>query len=116
MGQLSPYLRNVERGYAHWCPGCGEMHTIFVPGWTFDGNVTKPTFNPSVKITGKETVKDANGEWTGDWVRDASGKAKDQCCHYFLHAGILKFQGDCTHALKGQEVPLPALPPHLTDR
>lgn len=113
MGQLTAKLRRVERGYSHWCPGCEEMHVIF-DGWTFDGNIERPSFSPSVKITGKRCVL-VNGEWTGEWVRDANGKAVDHCCHYFLTAGELRFCGDSTHALAGTNVPLPDLPAHMTD-
>jgi hypothetical protein len=114
MGQVSPFLRRTATGYSHWCPPCGEMHNI-PDSWTFDGNLNTPTFNPSVKITGKQTVQDDKGEWTGDWVRGPDGKALDLCCHYFLHAGVLKYCGDCTHSGKGQNIPLPPLPDFMTD-
>jgi hypothetical protein len=123
MGQASAVLRRMTNGFSHWCPGCEEMHVIYTarpneypngPCWTFDGNAERPTFNPSVKITGKKTVK-VNGKWTGEWVRDANGKAVDECCHYFLHEGVLKFCSDSTHALAGKNVPLPALPDFLKD-
>lgn len=113
MGQVSPYLRRVEGGYAHWCPACEEMHVIF-DRWQFNGNVQCPTFTPSVKITGKKTVK-VNGRWTGEWVRGPDGKALDDCCHYFLTDGQIRFQPDCKHALAGKTVPLPPLPDFLTD-
>jgi hypothetical protein len=110
----SAKLRRTTVGYAHWCPGCEEMHHIWTPGWSFDGNLEKPTFNPSVKITRKKIViKD--GRWTGEWVRDAEGNAVDDCCHYFLHAGVLKFCGDSKHALAGKEVPLPDIPEQVRD-
>lgn len=117
MGKVSPYLRNVEGGFSHWCPGCEEMHFIAVgrqsgPNWSFDGNVDRPTFNPSVRITGKLTEK-VDGKWTGKWIRDADGRLVDMCCHYFLHGGQLQYCGDSTHALAGQTVPLPELPEHL---
>jgi hypothetical protein len=89
------------------------MHVIF-DSWSFDGNLASPTFNPSVRVGGKQTVK-VNGEWTGEWVRDAKGNAVDRCCHYHLHAGVLKFCGDSTHKLAGQNAPLPDLPPGLRD-
>lgn len=82
--------------------------------WGFDGSLEKPTFNPSVKITGKKRVI-VNGQWTGEWVRDAAGSAVDECCHYNLTAGQLHFHGDSTHGLKGTIVPLPDLPLHLRD-
>lgn len=114
MNQVSAKLRRTTNGYVHWCPGCRQAHTIF-DSWKFDGNLERPTFNPSVKITGKKIVVDENDRWAGGWVRDAAGEPVDDCCHYFLHAGVLKFQGDSKHALAGKNVPLPDLPPHLRD-
>lgn len=113
MGQVSAKLRRAENGYTHWCPGCEEPHVI-PDGWSFDGNLERPTFNPSVNITGKKCVM-IDGKWTGEWVRDADGKAIDDCCHYHLHAGELKFCGDSTHALAGKNVLLPDLPEHMRD-
>lgn len=83
--------------------------------WTFDGNTDVPTFNPSVRITGKKCVVDQNGEWHGEWVRDSNGNAVDQCCHYFLRAGKLEFCSDCTHELSGKTVDLPELPEYHRD-
>ena len=113
--QVSAKLRRSERGYEHWCDGCGEAHTIF-DSWQFDGNVDCPTFTPSVKITGMQTVKDAEGRWTGEWVRDAAGNPVPDCCHYNVTAGKVLFHGDCVHALKGQTVDLPDLPAFLRDQ
>jgi hypothetical protein len=113
MGQVSAKLRRATNGYVHWCPGCDQRHVIF-DSWSFDGNLEKPTFSPSVKITGKKIVV-VDGRWTGEWVRDAAGNPVDDCCHYFLHVGELKFCGDSKHALAGKNVPLPDLPEHLTD-
>ena len=114
MAKVSPVLRSVEGGaHEHWCPGCGEMHVI-PSTWSFDGNVDRPTFSPSVKITGVQTVGDARGEWTGEWVLDAAGKALPYCCHYILTRGELNFCGDSTHALAGRTVPLPPLPEWLS--
>lgn len=110
MGKINAFLRSVEGGaHGHWCPGCKEMHVI-PSSWGFDGNVESPTFTPSVKITGKKTINDERGEWTGEWAVDADGKAIDSCCHYILTAGQLQFCSDCTHEFSGQTVPLPPLP------
>lgn len=110
MGQVSPKLRSAGRGYSHWCPGCDEMHLIavhepFANGakWTFDGDVNRPTFSPSINIYSPRC------EWGDGEV------TPEQRCHYFLRAGRLEFLGDCTHALKGQTVDLPDLPPHVRD-
>jgi len=113
MGQVSSTLRRATGGYLHWCPGCEEMH-LLPDSWAFDGNLDSPTFTPSFKHEGKQTVK-IGGKWTGDWVRDANGNTVPFICHYILTAGVLNFCGDCTHALAGQAVPLPKLPEGFTD-
>jgi hypothetical protein len=114
MGQITPYLRRAAGGHSHWRPGCREMHMI-PDSWSFDGNLAAPTFNPSVKISGKKMIRDERGSWLGGWERDAAGNPIDEVCHYHLHGGVLKFCGDSTHALAGKEVPLPPLPDWLTD-
>jgi hypothetical protein len=114
MGQISSCLRRATNGYCHWCPGCKEMHLIG-DSWTFDGNLEVPTFSPSVKITGRQIIKNERGEWTGEWVRDGAGNPIDFVCHYFLTAGQFQFCGDSSHELAGQTVPLPALPSWLRD-
>jgi hypothetical protein len=95
MGQVSPKLRSVNGGFAHWCPGCRRMHVIphgnaKGPQWTFNGDVNRPTFSPSVKL---------------DW-----GDVPPKVCHYFLTDGMLQFCGDSYHHLAGQTVELPNLP------
>lgn len=115
MSKVSAYLRrtgagdgHTAQGYAHWCPACEEMHafaidTPFRNGaqWTFDGNVECPTFNPSMNIrTGPRPTVPIG--------RPDAGQI--DVCHYFLHGGVLKFCADSTHALAGQDVPLPPLP------
>lgn len=89
MAMLSKVLRGSFDEPAHWCPGCQEMHVLPWKrgGWTFDGNVDAPTFTPSFR----------HG--------DRAGKV----CHYILTAGVLDYQADCTHALRGK-VPLPPMP------
>lgn len=76
-----------ERHYAWlvWCPACDAPHP-FDERWTFDGNHEAPTFSPSML------------------VHESPGRAR---CHSFLRAGVWQFLGDCTHALKGTNVPAP---------
>lgn len=113
MGQVSSTLRRSTGAYLHWCPACEELHQL-PDGWAFDGNLEKPTFTPSFKHECMKRVMVA-GKWTGEWVRDADGKTVPAICHYVLTDGVLNFCGDCTHALAGMVVPLPALPEGLTD-
>lgn len=71
------------------------MHKL-PDSWNFDGNLEEPTYTPSFKHSG----------WVG---------GKVGVCHYILTSGVLNFCGDCTHAMAGQPVPLPALPEGLKD-
>lgn len=114
MVQISAKLRRTDRGYAHWCEACGEMHVI-PNGWSFDGNADQPTFAPSVRITGVRTVVDEKGEWTGEWVRGPDGKVLPMCCHYIVTGGQVQFCTDCTHELAGKTLPLPDLPGFARD-
>jgi hypothetical protein len=114
MGQVSSKLRRYTGGYAHWCPGCEEMHRL-PDTWQFNGNLESPTFSTSFKHDGQQITKNEFGEWTGDWVRDTAGNTIPWCCHYIVTNGILNFCGDCTHSLKGQQIPIPDLPEWLRD-
>lgn len=103
MGQVSSKLRSVTNGgLSHWCPGCKDMHTVWVgegpgPRWTFNGDYERPTFGPSIKIVG--------GKWGSPHV-----------CHYYIRSGVIEFCGDSSHALAGRpDVPLPDLPLELRD-
>jgi hypothetical protein len=94
-------------GYGHWCPGCDCGHEINVDKpnycgakWTFDGNTQSPTFSPSINM--KINTPDMGERYQPDIASTV--------CHYFIRAGQIQFCGDCTHALKGQTVPLPDVP------
>lgn len=115
MGQVSSKLRRLTNAYAHWCPACKEMHRL-PDGWTFsNGDLEKPSFQPSFLHGGILTVKDSNGQWMGEWVLDALGKPIPYVCHYILTDGILNFCPDCTHEMAGKSVPLPELPDFYKD-
>lgn len=94
-----------QGGFGHWCPGCNYGHEINIeaengePKWSFDGNAQAPTFKPSVHI---QTNRPNHRHYNAD--------AKSSVCHYFITAGKVIFQNDCTHALKGQTVDLPDVP------
>lgn len=113
MSQVSSTMRKVQGGFAHWCPGCEEMH-ILPDSWNFNGNLESPSFTPSFKHEGIQRVFQG-GNWTGEWKRDANGNVIPVMCHYVLTNGRLEFQSDCTHSLANQTVPLPPLPGDLRD-
>lgn len=99
--------RNPENEYDYCialfhCPGCHcahgpTVHPLEEPlrsldkgqRWGFNGDLTKPTFTPSIKVT-----------------MPYKGKP-DEICHSFVTDGNIQFLGDCTHALAGQTVRLP---------
>jgi len=65
MGQISAKLRKTTDGYSWWCPACEEVHAVN-GSWTFNGDVDRPSFRPSIRVTGKQSVV-VNGECTGEW-------------------------------------------------
>jgi len=76
--------------YEHMCPGCNQLHYIAVDHpfgnghqWSFNGDLDKPTFNPSINILG--------------------------VCHYFITDGFIQFCSDSKHSLAGSTVELPEL-------
>lgn len=79
-----------------WCPGCHENHWVNTGpgGWTFDGNVERPTFSPSILV-----------EW--------GNQPGDRRCHSFVRGGRIQFLNDCTHGLRGQTVDLPDIGEHF---
>lgn len=91
-----------DNGIFFMCPGCKDGHRIFVglgpgPRWGFNGDFDKPTFTPSVLVTGF-APSDIEGEF------DDATKDKPFTCHSFVREGRIQFLGDCTHALAGQTV------------
>lgn len=97
-------MSKVERGtggeasqfewWAFKCPGCDDTHHFYTKyrgntkfEWTFNGDVDKPTFTPSLLLS-------------------RPGKR----CHLFVTDGKIIYCGDCDHKLAGQTVPMEDLP------
>lgn len=74
------------------CPGCDDVHQIRVGTWTWNGDLERPTFTPSVLV--RYEVSPPNQHLS-------------TVCHSFVTDGRIQFLGDCTHALAGQTVDLP---------
>lgn len=96
--------------YWFYCPGCKGGHAFQVrddgggPSWSFNGDLERPTFSPSLLISGVRPISDEEADIL------AAGRHVEpvpQVCHLFLEDGKLRFLGDCTHDLKGQTVDLP---------
>lgn len=82
--KLEVLVSELHESYIFHCPGCNAGHSFRVggnerPRWTFNGNVDKPTFHPSLRCN------------------------QDQC-HLNIEDGMIKFHPDCVHALAGQTV------------
>lgn len=96
-----------------WCPGCKMAHHIKVgdgpgPRWTWNGNMTKPTFSPSLLVTMPTHVPPVTAENLEEWKRAPWVQTRiERICHSFIADGQIQFLNDCTHELAGQTVPLP---------
>ena len=82
-------VRNPSRVY-FWCPGCDESHLVTIPphpaAWDFNGDTKRPTFTPSVKVTG--------------YTRTST---ESVVCHSFVADGQIDFLSDSTaHQLRGK--------------
>jgi hypothetical protein len=91
-----------------YCPGCDDVHGIsHGPGhWTWNGDLDRPTFSPSVLVSGTQWKPDAGFHKPNHHV--APGERT--VCHSFVTDGRIQFLGDCTHILAGQTVDLPEWP------
>jgi hypothetical protein len=86
-----------------WLPeGATESpHVQGKPHWSFNGDLDKPVFGPSVLST-----------W--HYHDEDTGTTHNNVCHSFIgcngaQPGQIIFLGDCTHKLAGQTVDLPDL-------
>jgi hypothetical protein len=100
MGEVSKILRSLDgHRVGYWCEGCDELHVIrFVNGLhTWDGNIVRPTFSPSV------------------FYEQKGADGREHVCHTFIRDGLVQFLDECTHHLAGLTLPLPDLPEYLLD-
>lgn len=125
MSQLSNKLRDSEgNGLSFWCPGCEMAHRVqhgtgSGPRWEWNGNTEKPTFTPSVLVTGRDFTPKGEADYEAWYAagcqKNADGslhtfESADTVCHSFVTDGRIQFLGDCTHSLAAQTVDLPDWP------
>lgn len=101
----APVIRQRDKLLSFHCPGCNKDHHIqhgsdFGPNWTWNGSIDQPVFSPSVLVS-------------YDGADAGQAGAPPAVCHSFVgchgaQPGQIVFLGDCTHALAGQVVDLPA--------
>lgn len=77
-----------ENEYGITCLACGCGHGL--KGWTFNGNLERPTFSPSLLVTGYLNKEQPNG-----------------VCHSYITDGNIQYLGDSTHAYAGKTIELP---------
>ncbi len=86
--------RVLEKDFGHgkrlciYCPACKRAHVTDLVRWTWNGDVNRPTFHPSILH---------KFERTG---------AAPEVCHSFVKDGMIQFLGDCTHECAGKTLSL----------
>lgn len=95
-----------EGRFTFKCPGCKTEHIFFVnsphwkkdsQGWTFNGDLVKPTFSPSLLNTW--------GRYADPNYKEVEGfENQSGICHLFVTNGQIQFCSDSTHELAGQTV------------
>lgn len=96
-----------------WCPGCKCGHAVWVSSpnelthatWTFNGNMERPTFQPSLKITHPIWTPPVTPENQEEWRRAPWQQTQvEHICHSVVTDGKIHYCGDCTHELKNQVI------------
>lgn len=93
--RLSKILAKSNGNIFFECPACEIPHGINCgdghgPVWSWNGDINKPTFSPSVLV---------------DFTYGADKKR--EVCHSFVVEGTIQFLTDCTHQLAGKTVDIP---------
>ncbi len=102
--------------FTFWCPGCKCGHGIWTTKrnsissiWSFNGDMEKPTFAPSLLITQETWTPPVTPENIEQWRKQPWTQTKtSSVCHSFIRNGMIEFLSDCTHALAGKTVPMEA--------
>lgn len=96
-----------------WCPGCSDLHAVNATpdpnGWTWDGDLERPTISPSILVWPHKTLIDEALDLPA--LVDPSNVRETPRCHSFVRDGAWEFLSDCTHALAGQHVPMADVTP-----
>jgi hypothetical protein len=103
-------LRKADDGrYLFYCEGCGGLHA-FDDRWTFNGDLDKPTFSPSLLIRSGHYMNDHKSDkcWCTYNAEHPDDPAPFECtiCHSFVTDGKIQYLSDSTHKLAGQTVNL----------
>lgn len=105
MNRVTRYEYHGE-AYGFECPGCGRSHILPVTGergWSFNRDLDRPTFSPSILNKGSRFPTD---EETARIMAGEKIDIEKTICHSFVRDGKIEFLNDCTHALAGKTVDL----------
>lgn len=87
-------VQTSEGTLLFWCPGCRELHAVWLAPmpnpttgavWTWNGSTDRPTFSPSILVHGF-----------------TNGRIFQPRCHSYVRDGVIEFLGDCEHDLAGR--------------
>lgn len=100
--------------YLFWCPGCQCGHAVWVERpnglgarWTFNGDMVRPTFQPSLLVQHDIWFPPVTSENMAEWDKAPWPQTKQRhVCHTFVTDGQIQYLGDCTHALAGKTIPM----------
>lgn len=84
-------------GWLMHCPACKSTHH-FDGRWTFNGDVEKPTFRPSMRVS------------CGPYPEYSKRAGQNDECHFYVTDGQIEYLADSNHDLTGQTVPVPDYP------
>jgi hypothetical protein len=99
---MEKVVHKYENTYMIFCPGCKCGHAVNNT-WTFNGDLEKPTFSPSILVKG---TKDITDDEHAIIMRGEKFDPIRTVCHSFVTDGKIQFLSDCTHGLAGQTVDL----------
>ncbi len=99
---MSKTIESAEGEYLIQCEGCGCIHALNTvaegkPKWTFNGDLNKPTFMPSLLV-----------KWT-KMIDVEKNTFKHIICHSYIIDGKMQYLGDSNHELSGQTIDLPEI-------
>lgn len=89
-------VSNEPGCYTFFCEGCNMHHQVWTqtpgkPQWSFNGDLEKPTFSPSLLVR--------YPQWDGE-------KQVEKVCHSFIKDGLIQYLGDCTHKFANMTIPI----------
>lgn len=120
MSKAKPFsnLDGVQQGYLIECPACGFAHFFHVEQpsnsgqrWTFNGDLDKPTFSPSMRARSGHYCIGRNKAECPECADAERRGESSHCvhCHSFVREGKIQFLADCSHDMAGQTVDLPEI-------